>query len=129
MVMNISAFKTGNYDAVIEDIRQVVEAARPYQVKVIIETCLLTDAEKHKAAQLVARAGASFVKTSTGFSTGGASVEDVKILRQEADKGCIGVKAAGGIRDMAAAKEMLAAGADRIGTSAGPRIVGAIHAK
>ena len=101
MVMNISAFKTGNYDAVIADIKQVVEAAKPYPVKVIIETCLLTDTEKHKAAQLVAQAGASFVKTSTGFSSGGATVEDVKILRQEAYKGGIGVKAAGGIRDAA----------------------------
>ena len=129
MVMNISAFKTGNYDAVIADIKQVVEAAKPYPVKVIIETCLLTDTEKHKAAQLVAQAGASFVKTSTGFSSGGATVEDVKILRQEADKGGIGVKAAGGIRDAAMAEAMLAAGADRIGTSAGPKIVGVVHAK
>jgi len=129
MVMNISAFKTGNYDAVIADIKQVVEAAKPYPVKVIIETCLLTDTEKHKAAQLVAQAGASFVKTSTGFSSGGATVEDVKILRQEAYKGGIGVKAAGGIRDAAMAEAMLAAGADRIGTSAGPQIVGVVHAK
>ena len=129
MVMNISAFKTGNYDAVIADIRQVVEAAKPYPVKVIIETCLLTDAEKHKATQLVAKAGASFVKTSTGFSTRGAIIEDVKMLRQEADKAVIGVKAAGGIRDAFVAEDMLAAGADRIGTSAGPQIVGAVHAK
>lgn len=129
MVMNISAFKTGDYAAVVEDIEKVVEASKPYPVKVIIEACLLTEEEKHKAAQLVVKAGACFVKTSTGFASGGATVEDVRILRQEADKGHIGVKAAGGIRDAKAVEAMLAAGADRIGTSVGHKIAGAVHAK
>ncbi len=129
MVMNISAFKTGDYEAVTEDIKMVVAAAKPYPVKVIIEAFLLTEEEKRKAVQLVATGGAAFVKTSTGFSSGGATLEDVKILRQEADKVHIGLKAAGGIRDAQTAEAMLAAGADRIGTSVGQKIVGAVHAK
>ena len=79
MVMNMSAFKSGNYDGVVEDIVAVVEAAKPYAVKVIIETCLLTDEEKVKACELVAKGGAAFVKTSTGFSKGGATLHDVEI--------------------------------------------------
>ncbi len=122
MVMNISAFKTGNYEAVKEDIKAVVEAAKPYPVKVIIEACLLTDEEKHKATQIVGEAGAAFVKTSTGFSTGGATEADVKILVEEAKKYNMQVKAAGGIRDAECAKRMLELGAERIGTSAGPTI-------
>lgn len=129
MVMNISAFKTGDYEAVIEDIKMVVAAAKPYPVKVIIESCLLTEEEKRKAVELIVKAGASFVKTSTGFSSGGATVEDVKVLRKEADKGHIGLKAAGGIRDAQMAQAMVLAGADRIGTSVGQKIVGAVHAK
>ena len=122
MVMNISAFKTGDYDAVVSDIRGVVAAAAPFPVKVIIEACLLTDEEKHAACRLVAEGGAAFVKTSTGFNKGGATVADVEILAAEAVKYGIQVKAAGGIRDFAAAEAMLAAGAERIGTSAGPKI-------
>ena len=122
MVMNLSAFKSGNYDGVVEDIAAVVEAAKPYAVKVIIETCLLTDEEKAKACELVAKGGAAFVKTSTGFSKGGATVHDVEILAREAKRYGIGVKAAGGIRDYETAKAMIAAGADRIGTSAGVAI-------
>ena len=122
MVMNMSAFKSGNYDGVVEDIAAVVEAAKPYAVKVIIETCLLTDEEKVKACELVAKGGAAFVKTSTGFSKGGATVHDVEILAREAKHYGIGVKAAGGIRDYETAKAMIAAGADRIGTSAGVAI-------
>ena len=122
MVMNMSAFKSGNYDGVVEDITAVVEAAKPYAVKVIIETCLLTDEEKVKACELVAKGGAAFVKTSTGFSKGGATVHDVEILAREAKRYGIGVKAAGGIRDYETAKAMIAAGADRIGTSAGVAI-------
>jgi deoxyribose-phosphate aldolase len=122
MVMNMSAFKSGNYDGVVEDIAAVVEAAKPYGVKVIIETCLLTDEEKVKACELVAKGGAAFVKTSTGFSKGGATLHDVEILAREAKRYGIGVKAAGGIRDYETAKEMIAAGADRIGTSAGVAI-------
>ena len=122
MVMNLSAFKSGNYDGVVEDIAAVVEAAKPYAVKVIIETCLLTDEEKVKACELVAKGGAAFVKTSTGFSKGGATTHDVEILAREAKRHGIGVKAAGGIRDYETAKAMIAAGADRIGTSAGVAI-------
>jgi deoxyribose-phosphate aldolase len=122
MVMNMSAFKSGNYDGVVEDITAVVEAAKPYAVKVIIETCLLTDEEKVKACELVAKGGAAFVKTSTGFSKGGATTHDVEILAREAKRYGIGVKAAGGIRDYETAKAMIAAGADRIGTSAGVAI-------
>ena len=122
MVMNMSAFKSGNYDGVVEDIAAVVEAAKPYAVKVIIETCLLSDEEKVKACELVAKGGAAFVKTSTGFSKGGATLHDVEILAREAKRYGIGVKAAGGIRDYETAKAMIAAGADRIGTSAGVAI-------
>ncbi len=122
MVMNIAALKSGNFDGVVEDIAAVVEAAKPYAVKVIIETCLLTEEEKVVACGLVAKGGAAFVKTSTGFGKGGATVEDVELLAREAKKLGIGVKAAGGIRDLATAKAMLAAGADRIGTSAGAAI-------
>lgn len=122
MVMNMSAFKSGNYDGVVEDIAAVVEAAKPYAVKVIIETCLLTDEEKVKACELVAKGGAAFVKTSTGFSKGGATTHDVEILAREAKRYGIGVKAAGGVRDYETAKAMIAAGADRIGTSAGVAI-------
>ncbi len=122
MVMNLSAFKSGNYDGVVEDIAAVVEAAKPYAVKVIIETCLLTDEEKVKACELVAKGGAAFVKTSTGFSKGGATTHDVEILAREAKRYGIGVKAAGGIRDYETAKAMIATGADRIGTSAGVAI-------
>ena len=122
MVMNMSAFKSGNYDGVVEDIAAVVEAAKPYAVKVIIETCLLTDEEKVKACELVAKGGAAFVKTSTGFSKGGATTHDVEILAREAKRYGIGVKAAGGIRDYETAKAMIATGAARIGTSAGVAI-------
>ena len=122
MVMNMSAFKSGNYDGVVEDIAAVVEAAKPYAVKVIIETCLLSDEEKVKACEPVAKGGAAFVKTSTGFSKGGATTHDVEILAREAKRYGIGVKAAGGIRDYETAKAMIAAGADRIGTSAGVAI-------
>lgn len=106
MVMNISAFKSGNYEGVVEDIAAVVAAAKPYPVKVIIETCLLSDEEKRTACQLAARGG-------------GATEHDVRLLAKEAAAYGMGVKAAGGIRDLAAAQKMLAAGAGRIGTSAG----------
>ena len=122
MVMNVSAFKTGDYAAVVSDIRSVVEAASPFPVKVIIEACLLTDAEKCTACRLVAEGGAAFVKTSTGLNKGGATVDDVKLLAAEAEKYGLKVKAAGGIRDAEAAQAMLAAGAERIGTSAGHKI-------
>lgn len=123
MVMNISAFKSGNDDAVISDIAAVVAASRPSPVKVIIETCLLTDDEKRRACKLIAAGGAAFVKTSTGFNKGGATVHDVQLLAEEAKKYGLKVKAAGGIRDRQTAQAMLDAGADRIGTSAGAAIV------
>ena len=114
MVMNVSAFKTGDYAAVTEDIRRVVEAAAPCPVKVIIEAAT--------ACRIIADGGAKFVKTSTGFGKGGATVEDVKLLHEEAGKYGLKVKAAGGIRDAETAKAMVEAGADRIGTSAGAAI-------
>lgn len=123
MVMNVSAFKTGDYAAVTEDIRRVVEAAAPCPVKVIIEAACLTPREKRTACRIIADGGAKFVKTSTGFGKGGAIVEDVKLLREEADKYGLKVKAAGGIRDAETAKAMVAAGADRIGISAGAAIM------
>ena len=118
MVMNVSAFKTGDYAAVTEDIRRVVEAAAPCPVKVIIEAAYLTP----RACRIISDGGAKFVKTATGFGKGGATVEDVKLLREEADKYGLKVKAAGGIRDAATARAMVEAGADRIGTSAGAAI-------
>lgn len=122
MVINVGALKDGNYKLVQQDIAAVVAAAGEHKVKVIIETCLLTDAEKVKACELIAKAGAAFVKTSTGFNKGGATVQDVELLAGEAKKYGLGVKAAGGIRDLATVKAMLAAGATRIGTSGGAAI-------
>ncbi|MPM40703.1 Deoxyribose-phosphate aldolase [bioreactor metagenome] len=123
MVMNISAFKTGDYQAVENEIKRVVAAAAPSLVKVIIETALLTDAEKRKACQLVIAGGAQFVKTSTGFAKSGATVSDVRLLKEEIGNAALGIKAAGGIRDAATARAMLEAGATRIGTSVGNLIV------
>lgn len=122
MVMNIGALRDGRDDIVRDDIAAVVAAARGRPVKVIIETCLLTDAEKRRATGLAIEAGAAFVKTSTGFSTGGATEPDVRLLAGAA-AGRVGVKASGGIRDLAAARLMLAAGATRLGTSSGVEIV------
>ena len=122
MVINIGALKGGEYELVEKDIHAVVEASAKHNVKVIIEACLLTDAEKVKACELIAKAGAAFVKTSTGFSSGGATVHDVQLLAQEAQKYGLGVKAAGGIRNLATVRAMLGAGASRIGTSGGAAI-------
>ena len=122
MVINIGALKDGNYELAENDIHAVVEASEKHNVKVIIEACLLTDAEKIKACELIAKAGAAFVKTSTGFSSSGATVHDVQLLAQEAKKYGIGVKAAGGIRNLATVRAMLSAGASRIGTSGGAAI-------
>lgn len=123
MVMNIGSFKTGDYKAVQADIAAVVRGAQGLPVKVIIEACLLNEAEKIQACQLIAGGGAQFVKTSTGFNKGGATLADVQLLKAEADKLGLQVKAAGGIRDYQTARAMLAAGAERIGTSAGAKIV------
>ena len=122
MVINIAALKNGEYEVVRDDISAVVEAAKGKTlVKVIIETSLLNDKEKIKACQLAKEAGADFVKTSTGFSTAGATPEDVKLMKDIVGKE-IGVKASGGIRDLDTAREMINAGANRIGASSGVKI-------
>jgi deoxyribose-phosphate aldolase len=122
MVMNIGWLKAGADEMVVSDIHRVLDAAQKRPVKVIIETCLLTEAEKERATQLAAESGAAFVKTSTGFSTGGATIEDVILLARVA-AGRLGVKASGGIRDYSTALRMIEAGATRIGTSSGVAIV------
>ena len=122
MVINIGQLKSEQYDAVEADIRAVVEASGDKLVKVIIETCLLTDGEKVKACQLAVAAGADYVKTSTGFSTAGANIADVTLMRKTVGPN-IGVKAAGGTRSYADAEAFIKAGATRIGTSAGVAIV------
>ncbi|HHT24293.1 MAG TPA: deoxyribose-phosphate aldolase [Clostridiaceae bacterium] len=118
MVINVGALKDKNYKLVKEDIAAVVEASKPAIVKVIIETCLLSDEEKVKACELSVEAGAHFVKTSTGFSTGGATVDDVKLMKNTV-KNKAKVKASGGIRTPEFAKELIEAGADRIGAGNG----------
>jgi len=123
MVINVGAAKSGDWDYVKKDIAALVEAVRGKALlKVIIETCLLTDEEKVKVCALAKMAGADFVKTSTGFSTGGATVEDIKLMRQVVGPD-MGVKASGGVRDYKTAMEMINAGATRIGTSSGITIV------
>lgn len=123
MVLNIGALKSGEYDLVLEDMKAVREAAKDAVVKVILETCLLTNEEKKKACALAKEAGMDFVKTSTGFSTAGATTDDVKLMR-EAVGDVMGVKASGGIRDRETAEAMIAAGASRIGASKSIAIVG-----
>jgi deoxyribose-phosphate aldolase len=125
MVINIGALKSGHPDLVREDIAGVVKVARPSSaiVKVIIETAYLTEDEKISACQLAVAAGAAYVKTSTGFGPAGATVEDVALMRRVVGPD-IGVKAAGGIKTAADARAMIAAGATRIGTSAGVQIAG-----
>lgn len=123
MVINISALKDGKDDYVEQDIRAVVEAAAGKAlVKVIIETCLLTDDEKVRACQAAVRAGADFVKTSTGFSTGGAMPEDISLMRRTVGPD-VGVKASGGVRSLEDMQKMIEAGATRIGASSGVKIM------
>jgi deoxyribose-phosphate aldolase len=123
MVINIGALKDKDDELVERDIRTVVEAAKGKALtKVIIETCLLTDEEKIRACELSVKAGADFVKTSTGFSTGGATKEDIALMRKTVGPD-IGVKASGGVRSAADAKAMIEAGATRIGASASIAIV------
>ena len=122
MVINIGALKDGDYETVHSDIYTVVKAAEGNIVKVIIETCLLTDDEKIAACTIAKKAGAHFVKTSTGFSTGGATVEDIKLMRATVGEK-MGVKASGGIKTLADVETMIEAGATRIGASAGVEIV------
>ena len=142
MVINVGALKDGDWEFVKEDIAQVKEVCahntmgRDVVLKVIIETCLLTEEEKVKACEIAVEAGADFVKTSTGFSTGGAVASDVELMRKTVDAKTmqleketgrtwnrVKVKASGGIRDLESAKVMIAAGADRLGTSATVAIV------
>jgi deoxyribose-phosphate aldolase len=124
MVIHVGALKEGRFEYVANDIAAVVSVAADYdaKVKVILETCLLTKDEIVKACELAVHSGADFVKTSTGFSTGGATVEDVVLMRATVGERAQ-VKASGGIRDIEKAKEMIAAGADRLGTSASIAIV------
>lgn len=123
MVLPIGALKAGDDETVRETIGAVVEAVTGRAiVKVILEACLLTDAEKVRACQLAESVGAAFVKTSTGFSSGGATEHDVALMRKSVSP-AVQVKAAGGIRDRETALRMIAAGADRIGASAGIQIV------
>lgn len=123
MVINVGALKEGSFKYVKGDIEAVVEAAKPKAiVKVILETCLLTDEEKQKACLLAREAGADFVKTSTGFSTGGAAVEDIRLMRNTIGSS-MGVKASGGIRSYETAAAMIEAGASRIGASASVAII------
>ena len=124
MVIHVGAAKAGDWALVQRDIEGVVKAAAGRTVKVIIETCLLTDEEKVKACEAAKAAGAHFVKTSTGFSTGGATTHDIALMRKTVGPE-MGVKASGGIRNYATAMAMIEAGANRIGASAGIEIVAA----
>ena len=123
MVINVSAIKSNEWQYVLDDMSSLAQVTHQQGalLKVILETCLLTDEEKRKACELAVKAGVDFVKTSTGFSTGGATVEDVKLMRSIV--GNLGVKASGGIRDAETAIKMIEAGATRLGTSASVEIV------
>jgi len=122
MVINIAALKNKNYDLVKKDIQAVVNASKNKTVKVIIEACLLTDEEKIKACEIAMEAKANFVKTSTGFSTGGATTHDVKLMRKVVGNS-LGVKASGAVRAIETASMMVEAGANRIGASSSVSIV------
>lgn len=122
MVMNIGFLKSGLDENVKEDINGVIVAANGHTVKVIIETGLLTEEEKIRACNLIEEVGANFVKTSTGFNTSGATVEDVALLRETVGEN-IGIKASGGIKNLQTALDMIEAGATRIGTSNGTKIM------
>lgn len=122
MVINIGKAKEHDYDYILEEIQAVVNAASGFLVKVIIETCYLTDEEKVEVCKMASVAGAQFVKTSTGFGTGGATAHDVKLMR-DSILSEMSVKASGGIRDLKTLEEMVAAGASRIGASSGVQIM------
>ncbi len=126
-VMNIGRFKSGDYHYVAQDMSDLRDAcnaggSRPVLLKIIIETHLLTDDEKDRAARMVRDAGADFVKTSTGTAGGGATAEDIRRLRRALGPSPVGIKASGGIKTVEAALQMLDAGASRIGTSSGPAL-------
>ena len=122
MVMNLGWAKAGNWPAVESDIAQVVKAVNPTPVKVILETCLLSQDQIQKACHAAAQAGAKFVKTSTGFSKGGASIDAVRLMKASIPP-TMEVKASGGIRDLPTAMAMIEAGASRLGTSSGAAII------
>ncbi len=122
MVINVGSLKSCDFDLVMSDIKGIVDAAEEKVVKVIIETCYLTEEEKIKACQLAKAAGAHFVKTSTGFGPGGATIEDVQLMRKIVGPN-MGIKAAGGIRTYEDAIQMIRAGANRLGVSAGVTII------
>jgi len=129
MVLNVGAFKDGRYDYIRDDIRAVVDAAAQYGaiVKVILETCLLTPEEIEEACKLSIDTGAHFVKTSTGFGSGGAKTEDVALMKQTVAAAGLEVKASGGIRDYGTVMAMIEAGADRIGASASVAVMEAYN--
>jgi deoxyribose-phosphate aldolase len=122
MVMNIGFFKSQDYKKVLDDMKEVVKASSPYPVKVIVETCLLNEEEKIKVCHLVLDSGASFIKTSTGFSFKGADIQDIKLFKSIV-KDDLKIKASGGIRTKEDAIKMIEAGADRIGASASLKII------
>ncbi|WP_372663907.1 deoxyribose-phosphate aldolase [Cohnella sp.] len=123
MVLNVGALKSGHSEAVKHDIEEVVKACKgKAAVKVIIETCYLTDEEKRQASLLCKEAGADFVKTSTGFGTGGATVEDIALIRHVVGPD-MGIKASGGVRDLEGARKFIQAGATRLGASSSVAIV------
>ncbi|MCQ2399308.1 MAG: deoxyribose-phosphate aldolase [Clostridia bacterium] len=122
VVMNVNDLKSGDTVRVLDDLKAVRGACKGKILKVIIETCLLTESEKITASKLVTESGADFIKTSTGFSTGGATADDVRLLRKNVGKN-VKVKAAGGISSISDAEEMIKAGADRLGTSRIVKIV------
>lgn len=122
VVINVGRLKSGDFRSVHRELRDIVEAADERLVKVIIETCYLTDEEKKNACRIASEAGAHFVKTSTGFGEGGARVEDIQLMA-EAVKGKLGVKASGGIRDTMTALKMIQAGATRLGLSSSKKII------
>ncbi len=122
MVVNLGWVKEGNYDGVLAEIQAIKAVCGTHILKVIIETCLLTEAEKIALCEVVSRSGADFIKTSTGFSTGGATLSDIDLFREHVS-GSVRIKAAGGIRSLADAWEFLAHGAHRLGTSSVVRAV------
>ncbi len=126
MVVNIGWVKDKRWDDLLTEMKAIKTACRGHILKVIIETCLLTEEEKVKLCELVSLSGADYIKTSTGFSTGGATREDVKLLRDHVSP-TVKVKAAGGIRTLEDAQDMIALGADRLGTSAIVRLIKEQH--
>jgi len=121
-VMNVAALKAADYDYVSREMEALRSATEGHVLKVILETCLLTDPEKVKACELAVKASIDFVKTSTGFSTGGATIDDVRLMKSVVNDAAL-VKASGGIRNAQHAQQMVEAGASRLGTSAGVKIV------